>query len=133
MFPLLQSPMAVSFTPLQPTLGIAHGDLRLVCGCSAMETHFMKLSTNSACVDVASRVSLELGSESCNRRQTIFPRDALQLSAVPFCEFVWPTTSRQLLLLLDISTSQYHHLQLTGEALAGQKFDELTCWNGGIP
>ena len=29
-FPLLQSPMVASFTPLQPTLGIAHGDLRLV-------------------------------------------------------------------------------------------------------
>ena len=62
-FPLLQSQMAVSFTPLQPTLGIAHGDIRLVSGCSAMETHFMKLLTNSACADVASRVSLELGSE----------------------------------------------------------------------
>jgi hypothetical protein len=32
--------MAVSFTPTQPTLGIAHGDLRLVCGCSAMENPF---------------------------------------------------------------------------------------------
>jgi hypothetical protein len=41
-FPLSQSPMAASFTPLQPTLGIAHGDLRLVCDCSATETHFMK-------------------------------------------------------------------------------------------
>jgi hypothetical protein len=40
--------MAASFTPIQPTLGIAHGDLRLVCGCSAMETHFMKLPTNSS-------------------------------------------------------------------------------------
>ena len=30
---LLQSPKAASFTPLQPMLGIAHGDLRLVCGC----------------------------------------------------------------------------------------------------
>jgi hypothetical protein len=37
--------MGVSVTPLQPMLGIAHGDLRLVCGCMAMETHFMKLST----------------------------------------------------------------------------------------
>ena len=47
-FPLLQSPMVTSFTTLQPTLGIAHGDLRLVCGCSAMETHFMKLPTKSS-------------------------------------------------------------------------------------
>jgi hypothetical protein len=31
-FPLLQSPMVTSFTPLQPMLGIAHDDLRLVCG-----------------------------------------------------------------------------------------------------
>ena len=45
-FPLLQCPMAASFTPLQPTLGIAHGDLRVVCCCSAMETHFMNLPTS---------------------------------------------------------------------------------------
>jgi hypothetical protein len=44
--------MAASFTPLQPTLGIAHGDLRFVCGCSAIETHFLKLSSNSSCADV---------------------------------------------------------------------------------
>jgi hypothetical protein len=38
-------------------LGIVHGgDLRFVCGCSAMETHFMKLLKNSS--DVASRGSL---------------------------------------------------------------------------
>ena len=69
-----------------------HGDLRIVCGCSAMETHFMKLLMNSVCADVASRVSLELSHECCNRRQTIFPRNTLQHSAVPFCELVWPTT-----------------------------------------
>jgi hypothetical protein len=55
--------MAVSFKPLQPTLGVAHSDLRLVCGCSAMENHFMKFQTNSSCADVASRGSLELSSE----------------------------------------------------------------------
>ena len=54
----LQSPMAVSFTPLQSTLGIVHGDLRLVCGCSAMAINFMKLQTNSYCADIASRVLL---------------------------------------------------------------------------
>jgi hypothetical protein len=54
-FILLQSPMAASFTPLQPMLGVVHGDFRLVCGCSAMQTHLMKLLTNSYCVDVASR------------------------------------------------------------------------------
>ena len=41
-FPLLQSPTAASFSPLQPALGIGHGDLRLVCGCTAIETHFME-------------------------------------------------------------------------------------------
>jgi hypothetical protein len=65
-------PMAASFTPLRPTLGLAHGDLRLVCDCSAMETHFMNLLTNSYCADVASRGSLELGSECCSRGQMIF-------------------------------------------------------------
>ena len=59
-FPLLQSPMAASFTPLQPTLGIAHGVVNLVCGWLAMETHSMKLPTNSYCADIASRGSLEL-------------------------------------------------------------------------
>jgi hypothetical protein len=72
------------FTPLQLTLGIAHGDL--VCGCLAMETHFIKLPTNSYCADVASRGSLELGSECCNRGQTIFTHYALQCSrSVSLC------------------------------------------------
>ena len=52
--------MAASFTPLQPKLGLAHGDLRLVYGCSAMETHFMRLPTNNYCAGIASRDSLEL-------------------------------------------------------------------------
>ena len=91
-FPLLQSPMAESFTSLQLTLGIAHGDLRLVYICLAMETHFMKLLSNSSCADIASRGSLELCSECCNRGQMIFTRYTLQYHAVPFCELVWPTT-----------------------------------------
>ena len=78
----------------QPSFSIListnHGDLRLVCGCSAMETHFMKLPTNSYCVDVASRGSLALGSECCKQGQTIFTRYVLQHLAVPFCELVWP-------------------------------------------
>ena len=36
----------------------------------------------------------ELRSECCNRGQTIFTRYVLQHSAVPFCELVWPTSSR---------------------------------------
>jgi hypothetical protein len=44
--------MGVSFTTLQPTLGIAHGDL--MCDSLALETHFLKLPTNSYCTDVAS-------------------------------------------------------------------------------
>uniref|UniRef100_A0AAZ3RHR1 FERRY endosomal RAB5 effector complex subunit 3 n=3 Tax=Oncorhynchus tshawytscha TaxID=74940 RepID=A0AAZ3RHR1_ONCTS len=61
--------MAASFTPLQPTLGIAHGDLKLVCGYSAMEIHFMKLPTNSSCADVASRGSLELDTEKMKKNK----------------------------------------------------------------
>jgi hypothetical protein len=52
-FPLLRSPMPESFAPLK----------WLVFGCSAMETHFMKLLTNSSCADVAPRGLLEVGSE----------------------------------------------------------------------
>jgi hypothetical protein len=66
--------MTAIFTPAQPTLGIAHCDLRLVCGCSAMENNFMKLPMNSSCADVTSRGSLELGSESYNCGQSIFTR-----------------------------------------------------------
>ena len=58
--------MAASFTPLQGMLGIAYGALRLEYGCEAIETHFMTLPTNSSCAEVASRGSLELGSECCN-------------------------------------------------------------------
>ena len=99
--------MVVSLTQLQSMLGIEHGEFRFVCSCLAMETHLMKLSTSSAYADVASRVSLELGSQCCNGQQTIF---LCLHSAVPFCELVWSTISQlsQLIVkeLLDISTSQ---------------------------
>ena len=36
------------------------------------------------------------------------------------------------LLLLDVSTSQKQHFQLTVAPLAGQKFDKLTYWKGSI-
>ena len=75
-------------------LGIAHGDLRLVCGCLAMETPFMKLLTNSYCADVASRGSLELGSESFKLGQRFYIPYKLQHAAVLFCELLWLTTSR---------------------------------------
>jgi hypothetical protein len=38
--------VVAGFTPLQLKLGIAYGDPRLVCGCSAMETHFTKILMN---------------------------------------------------------------------------------------
>ena len=41
------------WTPLLPTLGIAHSDLRLACNCSVTEIHFMKLQTHSSCADAA--------------------------------------------------------------------------------
>jgi hypothetical protein len=64
--------MVVSFTPLQPTLGIAHKSKITMHNYQAMKTHFMLLPTNSFCADVASRGSVGLGSECCNRGQTIF-------------------------------------------------------------
>ena len=58
---------------------------------------------------------------------------AFQHLPVPFCELVWAYHfPAEPLLCLEVSTSQEQHLQLTGAALAGQKFDELTCWKGGI-
>ena len=73
-----------------------------------METHFMKLPTNSYCADVASRGSLELGGECCNRVTTIYMRYALQHSAVTFYELVWPTTLR-----LRHCCSQTFHFTIT--------------------
>ena len=78
---------AASFTPLQPTLGIVHGDLRLMCDCSAMETYFMKLPTKSYCADVPSRGRLEFGRECCNhatRLNTRWPR-SVSLCGLPLC------------------------------------------------
>jgi hypothetical protein len=83
--------MAVSFTPLQPTLGIEHDDdLRLMCGCSAMETP-TTLPTNSYCVDVASQGSWELGSDVLQPRTDDVYTLMLQHT---FCEVVWPSTRR---------------------------------------
>ena len=94
--------MAVNFTPLQPMLGMAHGDLRLVCVYLAMETHFMKPATNSYCAEVASRGSWELSSECCKLAQTTFTHHALQHSAVVFCELVAYHFAAEPLLLLDV-------------------------------
>lgn len=100
-FPLLQSPATVCITPIQQTFGIAHSDLTLLCSCSAIETNFKKLLTQSSCTDVASRGRLKFCSVWCNRC---------------FNTFVW---SSQLTFLF--------HLQLTGPDLAGQLFHEWTC------
>lgn len=104
--------MVASFTPLQPTLGIVHGDLRLVCGCSTMETNFMKLATNSSCADVASRGSLELCSVVLLHTHTegrLFLR-ASALSGLILLACLTYYFVAELLLLLDVSTSQYQHL-----------------------
>ena len=53
-------------------------DFRLVCGCSGMETYFMKLPTNSSVsVDIASRGCLEISSE-CSSRAEIWRTDLLE-------------------------------------------------------
>jgi hypothetical protein len=69
--------MTVSFTLLQVTLGIAHGEIRHLCSCLAMETHYMKLLTNRYCADVAYGGSLELCSECCNH--------SVSLCGLPLC------------------------------------------------
>ena len=76
----------------------------------------MKLPTHSACAGVASRGSLELASECCNRGQTIIKRYMLQHSAVPFCELVWPTTANVCLWKLHGSVLDSMHQSATGVA-----------------
>lgn len=51
--------VAGSFTPPQPTLGIAHGDVRVACSCLATETHLTKLPTHCLCDDIVSRGNLD--------------------------------------------------------------------------
>ena len=101
--------MVATFTPLQSTLCIAHGELRLVCGCLAMETHFMKLPTNSSCADIASRGSLELDSECCNRGQTIFMRFSTRRSVLWACV----CTITTLRPLCGRAVVAYRHLRFT--------------------
>jgi hypothetical protein len=103
-FPLLQSPMAVSFTPLQPTLGIAQG----VFGCSAMETHFLKLPINSSCADVASRGSLELGRECCNRGQTIFTHQSRSVSLCGLPLHSWSVVAPRCFHFTITALTVYH-------------------------
>ena len=99
-FPLLQSPMAASFTPLQPTLVIVHGDLRLVCSCSAMETHILKLPT----------IVLTLLPEVVwNSVLSVATEDRLFVHATCFSgPVLWACTTYHFaaepLLLLDVST-----------------------------
>jgi hypothetical protein len=52
--------MVASFTQLQPMLGIAHGELKLVYA-QLLGNGNPFHEANSSCADVASRDSLELG------------------------------------------------------------------------
>uniref|UniRef100_A0A4W5QV57 Nucleolar complex protein 3 homolog n=1 Tax=Hucho hucho TaxID=62062 RepID=A0A4W5QV57_9TELE len=62
------------------------------------------LSTNSYCADIASRGSLELSTECCNRGQMIFTRFSTWRSrSVSLCGYHF---AAEPLLLLDVSTSQ---------------------------
>jgi hypothetical protein len=81
--------MAVSFTLLQPMLGIAHGDFRLLGHGNPFHE-----------ADVASRASLELSIECCNRGQMIFTLGGPFLSACVAYHF-----AAKPLLLLDLSTN----------------------------
>ena len=66
-----------------------------------MEAHFMKLVTTNYCANVASKGSLEPGSECCNRGQPIFMcYSSRHVSCVAYHFVAEP------LLLLDISTFQ---------------------------
>jgi hypothetical protein len=99
----------LSFTPLQPKLGIAHGDFRLVFGCSAMETHFRKLPTNSYCADVASSGSW-ISRVGVAYEDILFFLHTSALGSPVLWACVAYHFVAELLLLLDVFTSQYQHL-----------------------
>jgi hypothetical protein len=101
--------MTTSFTPLQLTRGIAHGDLRLVCLYTAMETHFMKLPTNSS-------LTTEFQTPPRHSR-------SVSLCGLSLCGWV-AVAPRHFYFTIKALT-------VDRAALARQKFDELTCWKGG--
>ena len=86
------------------------------------------LPMGSYCADVASEavwnsvVSVATEDRLC-LRATHFSTGGPVLCACVAYHFV-----AEALLLLDVFTSQKQHLQLTGAAIAGYKFDKLTCW-----
>jgi hypothetical protein len=115
---------AISFKPLQTTLGIAHGDLKLVCRCSAMETHFMNLLMNSYCAYVASRDSLEAGVKLflCATLFSTWLSHSVSLCGQPLCGW-------------SVVAPRHIHFTITALRAAsgsGQKSNVLTCWKGGI-
>ena len=103
--------MPACFTSLQLTLGIVHGDLRLVCAAARpRKLIFHEFPDEQFLCDVASRGGLELVSECCS----VVP----VLSACVAYHFV-----AEPLLLQDASISQEQHLRLSRvAALAGQTF-----------
>jgi hypothetical protein len=62
-----------------------------VCGCSAMETNFMKIPTNSSCAVVASKVSLEMSVSTEDMIFTCFSTrlsHSVSLCGLPLCGWV---------------------------------------------
>uniref|UniRef100_A0A8C8F762 Mitogen-activated protein kinase binding protein 1 n=1 Tax=Oncorhynchus tshawytscha TaxID=74940 RepID=A0A8C8F762_ONCTS len=87
-FPLLQSPMAASFTPLQPALGIAHGDLRL--DAAARPWKLISRTSRQTVLVLPEAVWNSVVSVATEDRRFV------RASALggPVLERVWPTTSR---------------------------------------
>ena len=84
-------------------------------GCSAIETHFMKLQMNSYCADVASRGSLELDSECCNRGQ------------------IFTCFSTRWSCSLRLCAPRWFYVTVTALSWPGSSSRaEIWCWEGGI-
>jgi hypothetical protein len=93
-----------------------HGFVRLVCGCSAMETHFMKLLTNSYCADVASR-----GSAATKDRRFL---RALSLA----CPFLWACEVYHW----AVAVPRRFHFTITAPTVDRGRSSSADIWKRGI-
>ena len=116
--------MAASFTPLQPTLDSVHGDAAarpwITIPWSSKRTVIVLTLLPEAVWNSVVSVATEV--------RHVFTRFS---TPVLWACVAYHFTAEPL-LLLDVSHFTITALRVDWGSSAGQKFDKLTCWKGGI-